>query len=452
MGIINKLANLIYTPKVKAVASNLHADAFLSGEPIGIVGGLSTQLKLSYVYACLNILSNSISKLPFFIMSTKTAERAKDIYNARIKYLLSVAPNPMQTASQFHKLMELDRLVYGNAYAKVVYNNGTGLVESITRLENGTVQVLKQTNGTLVYQITTNKGKTNECKTKHAMYEIIHLRGMCFDGVLGQSVLSYAANITNTASLMDEYSRNFYLNGGRPTGAITVSADLSIQDKDNETTRKRKIEGIERVRKSWKDQHAGAVNAGIPTVLQNGMTYQSIPHIPPKDMVFIESKQMNVEDIARFFGIPLFKLQTGSQNYNANEQNAISFVVDTLNPIVIQYEQEYSYKLLQDKHLLDGYSVKGNLNNEMRGDIKSRTEFYTKMSQLGVFSINKILAYEDEPAIEHGDIHMVSLNYAPIDKYEEYWDKKIANGDLSTQSQTQQQNTQGDDVNANTQQ
>ena len=40
----------------------------------------------------------------------------------------------------------------------------------------------------------------------------------------------------------------------------------------------------------------------------------------------MESKAVTVEDIARFFGVPLNKLMAGKQAYNSNEQNSIEYV------------------------------------------------------------------------------------------------------------------------------
>ena len=46
----------------------------------------------------------------------------------------------------------------------------------------------------------------------------------------------------------------------------------------------------------------------------------------------MESKEVTVRDIARYFGVPLYKLQEGKQAYGSNEQNAIEYVVGTSIP------------------------------------------------------------------------------------------------------------------------
>ena len=100
--------------------------------------------------------------------------------------------------------------------------------------------------------------------------------------------------------------------------------------------------------------------------------------------------------------------------YNSNEQGAIEYEVRTLHPIVSQYEEEQSYKLLTDGELAAGLEIRINLMAELKGDAASRATWYRTMRQEGVFSVNEIRALEDLPDIPGGDAHFVPLNYAPL--------------------------------------
>ncbi|PEN75649.1 portal protein, partial [Bacillus cereus] len=96
------------------------------------------------------------------------------------------------------------------------------------------------------------------------------------------------------------------------------------------------------------------------------------------------------------------------------EQQALDFIQNTLSPILIQYEEEFSYKVfsfVEQKR----YYLKFNLTSLLRADQKSRAEFYNIMLDRGVFSINKVLELEDMDGIgEHGDKNRVDLNHVSI--------------------------------------
>ena len=74
----------------------------------------------------------------------------------------------------------------------------------------------------------------------------------------------------------------------------------------------------------------------------------------------------------------------------------------------------------------------------LRGDSKSRSEFYRTLWNMGVISQNEIRSFENLNAIEGGDKYYVPLNMTPADapreddstetiKVEEEKSKKITN-------------------------
>lgn len=138
-----------------------------------------------------------------------------------------------------------------------------------------------------------------------------------------------------------------------------------------------------------------------------------------KDAQFIESQEVAIRDIARYFGIPLYKLQEGKQAYSSNEQNAIEYVVSTLHPIVTQYEEEQTWKMLFADQISAGLELRINMMAELRGDNAARSAWYKNMREIGVFSVNDINRLEDMPDVEGGDERLASLNYVPLSKWVE---------------------------------
>ena len=155
------------------------------------------------------------------------------------------------------------------------------------------------------------------------------------------------------------------------------------------------------------------VCAGAKSILDLGLKYTPIA-APNKDAQFVENKEVSIRDIARYFGVPLYKLQEGKQAYGSNEQNAIEYVVSTLHPIVNQYAEEQTWKLLTNTELRQGLEIRINMMAELKGDTASRGAWYTNQRNNGVFSVNDIRALEDLPDVEGGDERRESLNFVPL--------------------------------------
>ena len=166
----------------------------------------------------------------------------------------------------------------------------------------------------------------------------------------------------------------------------------------------------------WEKRHAGPANAHRIAVLDYGLKYTPIS-ISNKDAQFVEQSELSVQDLARFFGVPLYKLQAGKQSYESNEQNAIEYVVSTLHPIVTQYEEELTWKLLTSSEIARGLEIRMNMMAELRGDFNSRGTWYEKMRNISVYSPNDIRALEDLPDVEGGDERYASFNYGPLSRW-----------------------------------
>ena len=87
--------------------------------------------------------------------------------------------------------------------------------------------------------------------------------------------------------------------------------------------------------------------------------------------------------------------------------------MSTLHPIVTQYEEELTYKLLPPSEA-SRLRIRVNMMAELKGDFASRGQWYRTMREIGSFSVNDILALEDLPDVEGGDEHLASLNYVPL--------------------------------------
>lgn len=353
-------------------------------------------MKISTANACIEILSNSMSKYPYYVLDGRTKERVQH----PLSELIERRPNEAMSPSQYKKLVEVQRLTCGNAYVYVNRSRLSARPEELIPLPPRCVAVDFDEDGNLWYRFThPNTGRTWMLRS----WDVIHLKAYSDDGIHGISVLERASEVLATAEAAQRYENRLYTQNAQPAGVLTID---SVLDKEKKN----------KVRQEWHNIYGGADNAFRVAVLDLGMKYQAVS-LSNRDTQFVESKDVSVEDITRFFGVPLYKVNSGKQSYSSNEQNAIEFVTGTMQPTVTQYEEEYSYKLLFDSELRKGLEVRVNMMAELRGDHQSRGAWYKNMRDTGAFSVDDIRALEDMPPVPGGDVRLASLNYVPLEDF-----------------------------------
>lgn len=366
--------------------------------------------KLSAVYAGINIRSGDIASLPNYVINRFTKERKPE---HPALYLLNIRPNVRMTPMVRRKVLEYSIAVTGNAYDWIIRDPITRRPTELIPMTGDLVQRGVDKYGNLWYLVT-------DPVTKEVFpvpqEDICDYKDTTHDGVNGVSALTYARDVVQGGLAAQAYNRAFYENGGQPSGILTVDADLTGYEEDekgNPTGRTVK----EVLRKEWEANQGGALNAHKIAILDKGIKYQSLA-ISQKDAMFIEQQAQTIADIARYLNMPLYKLQAGKQSYNANEQQAVEYA-GSLLPSIIQREQELTYKLLTPSEQEAGWAISTNMRALMRSDDKSRAEYYRTMSEMGAYSINDILGLEDMPPVPGGDLHRASLNYCPLERWEE---------------------------------
>lgn len=371
-------------------------DNWTAGAPLDT--GQTGAMKLSAVNRCVECISDSMAKLPIYVMDGKTREHL----NHPLLELLERRPNEAMTPTVYKKLMEANRLLHGNGYAAILRSAANARPVELLPLPSECVTPWMDERGRLWYLYT--DPRTGQ-RRRLSQWDVLHYKAYTQDGINGISVLSRAKEVVTAARAAQQYEGKFYSHGAQPSGVLSVEGRLEKEAKD-------------RVREEWEKVHAGVDKAFRVAVLDLGLKYTPIS-VSQKDAQFVESKAVSVEDIARFFGVPLNKLMAGKQAYNSNEQNATDYVMNTLHPIVSQCEEEDTYKLLFDSELARGLQIRRNMMAELRGDTNTRAAWYKVAREIGVYSVNDICDLEDIPRVPGGDTRNASLNYVPLEDFRE---------------------------------
>ena len=356
-------------------------------------------LKEATVFACIRILAEAVAKLPIKIYKdTNGIKKATDHY---LYNILKLRPNPYMSSEAFFKCMETQRNIYGNSYANIEFDD-KGKVKAIWPIDASKVEIflddkeLFDSSNRMWYVV--NVG--NE-KVKLKPDEILHFKGMTFDGITGITPITYLKSLIQNASSGTDYINKFYQNGMQTKGIIQYVGDL---DKKAEETFRAKFEQMSN----------GLKNAHRVSLLPLGYQFQPIS-LSMADAQFLENNELTIRQIAAVFGIKMHQLNDLDRATHTNiEEQQRQFYVDTLMANLTMYEQEMTYKLLLNSELSEGYYCKFNVDALTRADIKTRYEAYRVAIQGGILTPNEVRAMEERAAEDGGDQLLVNGNMMPI--------------------------------------
>lgn len=380
---------------------------WLSGEESAAMSR-DKAMKISTVNRCVEVLSTSMAVLPVYVMNEATKER---LSSHPLQPMLWGRANEAMSTFDYQKLMMCNQLLRGNAYAAIIRDSASGRPKELLPLPPDYVTPVFDDDGKLWYAFTHPvTGNLTILRPE----ELVHYKAYSEDGIEGISVLKRASLTLSTAKAAAQYENSTWLNGGQPSGILTTETDLGgkIERKmqDGSTVW---VDPKDELRRSWEAVHRGPDKAFRIAVLDLGLKYQPIS-MTNTDAQFVESNEIRVADVCRFFGVPLHLAYAGKQSYASNEQNGIEFVNYTLLGYDTQWGQEDSYKLLlpseRDKH----QRIKRELKVFLKGDTAAQASYYRAMREIGALNADEIRALEDRGMIPGGNVYYASWNYGPL--------------------------------------
>ena len=353
-----------------------------------------TALQTAIVYACVRVLSETLASLPLHTYRYTQNGKEKAIGHS-IYYILHSEPNPEMTSFVFRETLMGHLLLWGNAYAQII-RDGRGKVVGLYPLLPNKMVVNRNNQGQLYYQYEKD-GQTYILNR----YEVLHIPGLGFDGLIGYSPIAMAKNAIGMAIATEEYGAKFFANGANPGGVLEHPGV---------------VKDPARIRESWNAVYQGSSNAHRVAVLEEGMKFQS-SGIPPEQAQFLETRKFQINEIARIFRIPPHMVGDLEKSSFSNiEQQSLEFVMYTLDPWVVRWEQAIQRALFSESEKRQ-YFVKFNVDGLLRGNYESRMNGYAVGRQNGWLSANDIRELENMNRVSAelgGDLYLINGNMTKL--------------------------------------
>jgi HK97 family phage portal protein len=355
-------------------------------------------LTFAAVWCCVRVIAETLAVLPWQVFRRLSGGgRERDEAHV-VDYLLSKRPNPEMTPMAFKETLASHVVTWGNAYAEIE-RDGAGRPLWLHLITPDRVCVMRDLNGEIVYEVRNFTRETAYIKSAN----MLHVPGLGFDGMVGYSVIEMASRSIALGIDMESDASGYWANNSTPGGVLEHPNTMS------ENAHKL-------LQESWEKRHGGPKKRGRIAILEEGMKYHQIG-LPNTDSQFLENRSFQLLEICRWYRVPPHKIfELGRATWANIESQEIDFVSSTIMPWATRFEQAADWKLF-GRQQQGVYYTRFKSNAAMRGDSAARSEFYSKMRDLGVFSVNEIREFEDlNPIGEEGDKRLVQLNLTTLEK------------------------------------
>lgn len=337
----------------------------------------SNAKKLFAVYACVNVLGESIATLPLHLYRTNKDGTREKVYNDFTK--LINAPNGEDSKFDFLERMVWHLALRGNFYA---LKNKVGKdTRQLLWLEPDAVN-------TAVTDWVPAFTYKNETYSKNQIF-FIKSHG-------GKSIISAQADTLAFASSLKEYSSSFFKNGARLSGMIEMPSKMDEV-------------AFKRFKAMWNETFSGSQNAGKTAILDNGKTFHPLS-VSNIDAQYLETTKKTDAEICGLFRVPPHMIGIlDNATFSNIENQALQFSKYTLSPWCVRIEDAFTQQIIKPQYG-DSYYCKFNMDALERGNIASRYHAYNIGRNAGFLSRNEVREKENYNPIEGGDDYLTPKN------------------------------------------
>jgi HK97 family phage portal protein len=290
-------------------------------------------LGLSAVWRAVSLISETIASVPLRTLRDKAGIREQ---------VPSFLDNPGgmdgPTAFEWTEQVLVHLLLHGNAYLAHVLN-GAGAIVALTPIHPLAVtpewqKVDGKPTGLKEFTVTLDDGSTRTFDQT----TMTQLMGKSLDGLKGLSPIAVARNSLGTALAGDQTAARQFGNGAMIAGLVTPDEDVTEDE-------------AKAIKEGLNAKIAGVDNAGQIAVVNRKLKFTPWT-MSNEDAQFLESRQFSVEEVGRWYGIPLHALMRSGAVSNwgtgVEEQNT-ALARTVLSPWAQRIEQRLSRLLSKNQ-------------------------------------------------------------------------------------------------------
>lgn len=366
---------------------------------IGGMSGSASPLAFSAVYCCVTGIASDIGKMPPDLMrETTTPDVWEKVREASPFKPVLRKPNHYQNRIQFLVNWIISKLLSGNTFI-VKERDNRGIVQRMHVLDPRKVQVLVAASGDVYYGLGEDRLNWIYESLVVPASEIIHDRmEPLFHPLIGVSPLYACMTTVGLGNSIQSNSQTFFGNASQPGGMLTAPGRIS--------------DGTAKRMKAEFEQRFSGNNIGRLFVAGDGLTFNPFA-LTAQASQLVEQLQWSVEDVARAFHYPIYKLDNSKlPPYSGNN-------IQTLN---MQYLSDCLQKHVEDIELLleDGLEIPSDMHIVLDTEVLLRMDTQTMYKTISEGIRGQWLAPNEGRAranlkpVKGGEYPRAQVQYVPL--------------------------------------
>lgn len=351
----------------------------------GITVTWKRALEVTTALRCASIIAESICSVPFKpyrkVPVGNRVERREEPEHP-LTDIMSTEPNEFQSGFEFRETIGLHLAICRNAY--VFVNRVRGEVVELIPFQPGHVDVTQNPDWSLSYTVTAPDGARQTFTSR----EIWHIRGGSWNGFMGLETLKLAREALGLAIATEASHARMHANGARPGGIVSIDGTIDES-------------GFKFYRKWIEAHYKGIHNTGRTMILDRAAKWQS-QQMSGVDAQHIQTRGFQIEEVCRAMGVlPIMVGYTGDKNatFASSEQMMLAHHNHTVRPWHRRLESSGDRWLLTKDERRKGLYMRFVDTELLRGDHKTRAEFYKSGIDAGWMLAEEPREFEDMPYV-----------------------------------------------------
>jgi len=397
LGILEAIYNSIENPAVPISSAEVLKILGGSGQSdAGVEVTVERSLGLSAIWRGVNVLSSDVAKIPLQIQVRDEDTGSRPDKGHAAYRLVHEKPNDAMTAFLFWKTLMAHALVRGNGYAWI-RRDWSGRPVGLLLLEPTPTTYPTLADGKLWY-VTTIGG----VQTRLEAEDVLHIRGLSWDGLEGHDVISVLANAIGLEAAQQTHAANFFAHGTQAPGVLTTPGRLDIDD-------------VKLLRANWRKMQTSLDKMHDPAILYGGVEFTQLG-IEPQKAQLLQSREYGLIEIANVLGLPPHKVgHPARTSYRSLEAENADHLATGLDPWLVTIEQECNEKLLSEADRAAGRFCEYQRKAILRIGFAERVAGYATLKSIGQMTGNQIAAAENMPGQgPRGNRAYVPANWQPV--------------------------------------
>ena len=364
-----------------------------------------TAMTHTVVVGCYRLVTGTMGRIPANLMiEEKGAKRhATELPMYRG---MRDEPNPEMSARGLKQMLTGHCMLAQDAFAKIVRRSGTGTALELQPLLPGQIEIEREKTGQrrLVYHVLNEFGGRSGSYPldRSKPHEILHLRPLTWDGVIGLNMMAVGRQAIGTALAAERNVGRHWAHGGRKPAHLEVERN-PFNTVDELKAYRADFDAI------WSDPHK------VPFV-EPGMKLKA-EGFTMAEAQALESRQWTVSDLCRLWGVsPHLVGDLSRATFSNIEQLFLEFKTITISDWANAWEQDWNRCVLTPEEKAKGYFLKHNLNAFLIGDFAARMAGYASAKQNGWLNADEIRDLEDRNPLPDGagQAYSIQLNMQTV--------------------------------------